>query len=98
MVFAAPATFTIAVNSPIRAASANTFRLRSKAIMPLSPDVTLGLMRVAIVHYWLVGMRGAEHVIESFLRLLPQADIFTLFYEPDRVSPAIRARTVHTSF
>jgi len=30
--------------------------------------------------------------------MLPQADIFTLFYDPDRVSPVIRSHLVHTSF
>ena len=55
-------------------------------------------MRVAIVHYWLLNMRGGEAVLESLLRLLPQADLFTLFYVPERVSPAIRERRVTASF
>ncbi len=55
-------------------------------------------MRCAIVHYWLIGMRGGERVIESLCRLLPDADIFTLFYEPERVSPLIRSRRVQASF
>ena len=55
-------------------------------------------MRCAIVHYWLVGMRGGEKALEALCRLLPQADIFTLFYDPDRVSPAIRAHRVTASF
>jgi glycosyltransferase involved in cell wall biosynthesis len=56
------------------------------------------LMRVAIVHYWLLGMRGGEKVIESLCRMFPGADLFTLFYDPDSVSPLIRSRTVHASF
>jgi hypothetical protein len=36
--------------------------------------------RVAIIHYWLVGMRGGEKVLESLLRMFPQADIFTHAY------------------
>ncbi len=55
-------------------------------------------MRSAIVHYWLVNMRGGEKVVEALCRLLPDADLFTLFYDPERVSPAIRARRVHASF
>ncbi len=55
-------------------------------------------MRCAIVHYWLLGMRGGEKVIESLCRLFPQADIFTLFYDPDRVSPLIRSHQVKASF
>ena len=46
--------------------------------------------RTAIVHYWLLGMRGGEKVLEALCRLLPDADIFTLFYDPERVSPLIR--------
>jgi glycosyltransferase involved in cell wall biosynthesis len=55
-------------------------------------------MRCAIVHYWLLGMRGGEKVLEALCRLLPEADIFTLFYDPDRVSPIIRSHRVHASF
>jgi glycosyltransferase involved in cell wall biosynthesis len=55
-------------------------------------------MRVAIVHYWLLNMRGGEKVVEALCGLLPEADIFTLFYEPDRVSPAIRSHRVRASF
>jgi len=55
-------------------------------------------MRAAIVHHWLLNMRGGEKVVEALCRLLPDADLFTLFYEPGRVSPLIRSRRVHTSF
>jgi hypothetical protein len=54
-------------------------------------------MRCAIVHYWLLGMRGGEKVVEGIARLLPEADIFTLFYDPERVSPLIRSRVVKAS-
>ncbi len=55
-------------------------------------------MRVAIVHYWLLNMRGGEKVVEELCRLFPQADLFTLFYNPERVSPLIRARRVTASY
>ena len=55
-------------------------------------------MRVAIVHYWLLNMRGGEKVVEALCRMLPEADLFTLFYDPDRVSETIRSHAVHTSF
>lgn len=55
-------------------------------------------MRVAIVHYWLLTMRGGEKVVEALCRLLPQADIFTLFYDPQGVSDVIRSRRVTASF
>jgi hypothetical protein len=55
-------------------------------------------MRTAIVHYWLLGMRGGEKVVEALCRMLPAADIFTLFYDPERVSDTIRARRVTASY
>ena len=55
-------------------------------------------MRVAIVHYWLIHMRGGEKVVEALCRIFPKADIFTLFYDPERVSATIREHTVRTSF
>lgn len=55
-------------------------------------------MRVALVHYWLVAMRGGEKVLENLLSLFPRADLFTHVYVPDAVSPAIRNRRVRTSF
>ena len=37
-------------------------------------------MKVAIVHYWFVCWRGGENVIERFLKLFPDADIYTHVY------------------
>ncbi len=55
-------------------------------------------MRVAIVHYWLVGMRGGEKVVEALCEMFPQADIFTHVYVPDAVSEIIRRHKITTSF
>src|SRR5258706_3696148 len=53
--------------------------------------------RVAVIHDWLTGMRGGEHVLEAILDLVPDAELFTLFHFPGSVSPAIESRTIHTS-
>lgn len=55
-------------------------------------------MKCAIVHYWLLGMRGGERVVEALCKLLPDADIFTLFYDPEAISSLIRSHQIHTSF
>ena len=55
-------------------------------------------LKVAIVHYWLVGMRGGEKVLEALCEMYPQADIFTHVYVPEAISPAITAHRVTTSF
>jgi glycosyltransferase involved in cell wall biosynthesis len=55
-------------------------------------------MRAAIVHYWLLNRRGGEKVVEALCRLLPDADIFTLFCDPATLSPVLRSRRIITSF
>lgn len=55
-------------------------------------------MKVAIIHYWLVGMRGGERVLERIIDLYPNADIFTHVYDPKSVSEKIRSRKVFTTF
>ena len=55
-------------------------------------------LRVVLVHDWLTGMRGGEKVLESFCRLLPDAELLTLLHVPGSVSPAITNRRVRTSF
>jgi glycosyltransferase involved in cell wall biosynthesis len=54
-------------------------------------------MRVALIHYWLLNHRGGEKVLEAICRIFPDADIFTLFYEPEAVSPLIRSHNVYAS-
>lgn len=55
-------------------------------------------MRVAVVHYWLVGMRGGERVLEQILSCFPQADLFTHVFDPGAVSDIIRGRNITESF
>jgi glycosyltransferase involved in cell wall biosynthesis len=74
--------------------------------LPLPSQATVGSretvlprgMRVAIIHYWLVTMRGGEKVLESLCRMFPDADIFTHAYAPEAVSATIRRHNVRTSF
>jgi glycosyltransferase involved in cell wall biosynthesis len=54
--------------------------------------------RVAIIHYWLLNMRGGERVLERLLTLFPEADVFTHVYDPSAVSELIRSRNVRTTF
>ncbi|MCK5241782.1 glycosyltransferase [bacterium] len=55
-------------------------------------------MKVALVHDWLNGMRGGEKVLEVLCEMYPMADIFTLLYEPKKLSATIRRHQVKTSF
>ena len=55
-------------------------------------------MKIAIVHYWLVGMRGGEKVLEALCEMYPTADIFTHVYLKSAVSTTISSHKVTTSF
>ena len=55
-------------------------------------------MRVAIIHYWLVGMRGGERVLEAICARYPDADIYTHVYDPAATSAKIRRHRIHTTF
>jgi glycosyltransferase involved in cell wall biosynthesis len=55
-------------------------------------------MRAAIVHYWLLNHRGGEKVLDAICRILPEADIFTLFSDPEALSPTLRRHRITTSF
>ena len=54
-------------------------------------------MKVAIVHYWLINMRGGEKMLESLLEIFPAADIYTHVYNPKSVSNLISSHRVFTS-
>jgi glycosyltransferase involved in cell wall biosynthesis len=55
-------------------------------------------MKIAIIHYWLVSMRGGEKVLEALCELFPHADIFTHVYDPEAISPTINRHKIKTSF
>jgi len=54
-------------------------------------------MKTAIVHYWLVNMRGGEKMLEALLEMFPEADIYTHVYDPKAVSGLIKSRRIFTS-
>jgi glycosyltransferase involved in cell wall biosynthesis len=54
-------------------------------------------MKAAIVHYWLVNMRGGEKMLEALLEIFPEADIYTHVYNPKAVSALINRSRVFTS-
>ncbi|MDP2816406.1 MAG: glycosyltransferase [Rectinemataceae bacterium] len=55
-------------------------------------------MKVAIIHYWLVGMRGGERVLEALCRMYPDADIFTNVYIPKEITETIKSHKITTTF
>lgn len=59
--------------------------------------MTFRKVRVAVIHDWLNGMRGGEAVLEAILDLYPEADLFTLICEPEKISAKIKKHKIHTS-
>lgn len=55
-------------------------------------------MRVALVHYWLVGMRGGERVLESLCRMFPEADIYTHVVDRGAISKLLAQHEIRTTF
>lgn len=55
-------------------------------------------MKVALVHDWLTGLRGGERCLQAFLKLYPDADIFTLLHVPGSTDEKIDARVKCTSW
>ncbi len=58
----------------------------------------IGIVKIALIHDWLTGMRGGEKVLEVFCELFPEAKIFTLVHIKGSVSPTIEALSMETSF
>jgi glycosyltransferase involved in cell wall biosynthesis len=54
--------------------------------------------RVALVHDFLLDLRGAERVFLVLCDLFPDADIFTAVYDPKGTEGRFAHRNVHTSF
>jgi glycosyltransferase involved in cell wall biosynthesis len=56
------------------------------------------MLKVAIIHYWLVGMRGGEKVLESLCESFPQADIYTHVLDESAISETISKHKIFTTF
>ena len=54
--------------------------------------------RVALVHDFLLDLRGAERVFMALCELWPDADIFTPVYDEAGTEGRFAHRTIHTSF
>lgn len=55
-------------------------------------------MRIALVHDWLIHMRGGEKVLEAFAEVFPSATLYTLFANRKRLSPNLQRMKIKTSF
>jgi len=60
--------------------------------------MSLDHKKIALIHYWLTGMRGGEKVVQSICNLFPDIDIFTLVYDKRKIAESIKKHKVFTSF
>lgn len=60
--------------------------------------MSLNNKKLALVHYWLTGMRGGEKVVQSICKLFPEIDIFTLVYDKAKIVESINQHKIFTSF
>lgn len=56
------------------------------------------MRKVAIIHDWLVNYGGAERVVEAFLEIYPNADIYTLVYDEKKIGATFSKEKVKTTF
>ena len=54
--------------------------------------------RVALLHYWVVHVRGGEAAFFEMARAIPEADLFFLHYRPELIPPDLRHRVAGASF
>jgi glycosyltransferase involved in cell wall biosynthesis len=54
--------------------------------------------RTALVHDFLVSVRGADRVFHEICELWPDADVFTPVYDEDGTEGRFAGRNIHTSF
>ncbi len=55
-------------------------------------------MKVLLLHDWLIHMRGGEKVLEALAEMYPDAVIYTLFSDPEGLSPSLRRMKIKNSW
>jgi glycosyltransferase involved in cell wall biosynthesis len=78
--------------------SADTNRPATWTVADDRTNSALSGLRVAIVHYWFTAYGGGERVIESLSEIFPQADIFALIADREKIPLALRQHSVADSF
>jgi glycosyltransferase involved in cell wall biosynthesis len=73
------------------------FKLRVSLFLRILDGMLNENLKTALIHDWLVSMRGGEKVLEVFCQLYPSAPLYTLVHRPGTVTPIIEQRKIHTS-
>ena len=54
-------------------------------------------MKTALLHYWLLSMRGGEQVLQAIARQFPEAPIYTHACRRSAIAPDLLAHPIHES-
>lgn len=55
-------------------------------------------MKTALIHYWMISMRGGENVLAEFCRLYPDADIFTHAWNSETIREPFSSHRITETF
>jgi len=55
-------------------------------------------LKIALVHDFLTAYGGAERVLEVLAEMFPEAPIYTLLYDPEKMRGKFASRKIYTSF
>jgi glycosyltransferase involved in cell wall biosynthesis len=55
-------------------------------------------MRIALLHHWFISLAGGERVIDTIANMFPNADIFALFVDEQKLPLSLRERKIVASF
>ena len=55
-------------------------------------------MKTALIHHWLVTLRGGERVLETVAELFPSADLFALVCDRSRIPACLAQHRIQSSF
>ena len=54
-------------------------------------------MKTALLHYWMINMRGGENLLAELAEMYPDADIFTHACRPENMSAVFRKHRITES-
>jgi len=54
-------------------------------------------MRIALLHHWFISLAGGERVIDTIAKIFPNADIFSLFIDEQKLPLSLRERKIVAS-
>lgn len=58
-------------------------------------SISSSQLKPAIFHDWLTGMRGGEKCLEAMLEVYPNAEVFTLILDENKISKTILKHKIH---